>query len=376
MRLDPRTLAIIVSSLASSGWAQLVSNQEAYSLQLIASDLDDANQLISKYDINDDGAIDSDERQRLDPTMITARHDLNRDGRLTQVELALFAAGQRNEKGIEAIDRTVAERSMRKHDTNRNGQIDPSEISPAWPEQPDEIDVNRDGILTLSELTEAFAIRRFVRQEVGIIGVDQGWAIKIRNRHDNDRDGHLGDQEWSNTPLPGMPTAFDHDNDGRLSLMEIATMLAKHRQKLGLTAQDQLGLRAAIQPLDQDFNGILDPDEYNAVMANQPESLERLLQWDTDGNGSVTLAEMETKVSQIRAAKGYTDAHAAEARRIVQRQDGNRNQRIDMSELVSESTTGFMSQADLPNVDQDGDMAINTDELAKHIARQSPVAIP
>jgi Ca2+-binding EF-hand superfamily protein len=144
---------------------------------------------------------------------------------------------------------------MRKHDSNRNGQIDREEITSAWPEDPDEIDVDGDGILTLSELTNAFAFRRIVRAEIGIIGVDQGWAIKIRNRFDRDQDGKLSADEWTSTPMPSKPEDFDEDDDTRLSLMEIATMLAKHRQKLGLTAKDQLGARALISPFDRDFDG-------------------------------------------------------------------------------------------------------------------------
>jgi hypothetical protein len=118
---------------------------------------------------------------------------VDRNQKLTQIEIAIYFGAQRDENNVEAIDITVTERAMKAHDKNQNGQIDPDEISSAWPDDPSEIDVDGDGIMTFTELSHAIASRRVIRQELGILGVDQGWAIKIRTRFDRDQDGGLNE---------------------------------------------------------------------------------------------------------------------------------------------------------------------------------------
>ena len=349
--------------------AQIEVPEDPYSLVLVQADLEDANKTLSMRDLDDDGALSKEESEKLAWVSEAKKFDLNRDGKLTQPEIALYFASQRKEFEVEQIDRTVAERAMRKNDANRNGQIDPSEITSAWPEEPKEIDVDGNGILTLQELTRAFAFRRIVRRETGIIGVDQGWAIKIRNRFDRNRDGGLNSDEWDNTPLPGRPQEFDEDDDGRLALMEIATMLAKHRQELGLTANDQMMARALIQRLDRDFDGTISSEELKAF----PESerlLEELKPYDTNKDGNTSLMEIEKVLSKRRDELGYTDADANNARRLIQRHDQNRDSVIRKDELRDKSAAGYLGKEVLPQADRNGDQSIDQDELARYLARQ------
>ena len=346
------------------------SSKDLYSLVLIAADLEDASKTLSRSDLNDDGHLDQNERKNLTWNDSARKVDLNRDGNLSHLEIAIHFASQRDENDVQQIDRTVATRAMRKNDANGNGQIDRDEITSAWPEDPDEIDVDGDGILTLSELTNAFAFRRVVRAEIGIIGVDQGWAIKIRNRFDRDRDGKLSADEWKSTPMPGKPEDFDEDEDTRLSVMEIATMLAKHRQKLGLTAKDQLGARAMIARFDRDFDGAVTEEELKPFQQVLVDSIEKLKELDENKDGDITLLEIEKLLSKRRDELGYTDQDAAAAKRLIQRHDKNLDRRIQKDELKESGGGGYLGREALPQIDRDDDGSINQDELARYLARE------
>ncbi len=352
------------------GHAQGQSSKDLYSLVLIAADLEDASKTLSLCDLNDDGHLDQDEQKNLKWRDSVRKVDLNRDGDLSHLEIAIHFASQRDENDVQQIDRTVATRAMRKNDSNGNGQIDREEITSAWPEDPDEIDVDGDGILTLSELTNAFAFRRIVRAEIGIIGVDQGWAIKIRNRFDRDQDGKLSADEWKSTPMPSKPDDFDEDDDTRLSVMEIATMLAKHRQKLGLTAKDQLGARAMISRFDRDFDGTVSEEEWKPFEQVMADSIEKLRELDEDKDGNITLLEIERQLSKRRDEMGYTDQDAAAAKRLIQRHDKNLDQRIQKDELKESSGGGYLGREAMPQVDRNEDGSINQDELARYLARE------
>ncbi len=363
-------LTFLLADWFTPARGQLATSEDLSSLVLIPSDLEDAQKTLAMRDLNDDGLLDAKEQEGLKWAKTSSKVDLNRDGKLTHLEISLHFASERDEYDVEQIDRTVATKAMRKHDTNGNGQIDRDEITPAWPEEPEEIDVNADGVLTLSELTQAFAFRRVVRGEIGIIGVDQGWAIKIRNRFDRDQDGGLNPDEWEGTPMPGKPEDFDEDDDKRLSLMEIATMLAKHRQKLGLTAKDQLAARAMIARFDGNFDGIVSEAERKPYEELLADAIAQLMELDKDKDGNVTLMEIEKELSERRDELGYTDRDAAEANRLIMRHDENRDRLLRKEELKETGGGGYLGREEMPQIDRNGDGAINQDELARYLARE------
>ncbi len=305
-------LASLASTLllANRTLAQIGLPTDPYSLVLIHADIDDTDKVMAIRDVDKNGWLDAKEQAPLAWSQKASEYDLNRDGKLTHLEIAIRFASQRDDNDVQQIDRTVVSRAMQKYDKNRNGQIDPDEVTSAWPEDPKEIDVNADNILTIEELTNAFAFRRVVREETGIIGVDQGWAIKIRYRFDRNSDGGLNPDEWTNTPLPGDPESFDMDKDKRLSLLEMATMLAKHRQKLGLTAQDQLEARALILQFDTDFSGVITKEEMIPLVAELGDQVEKLKQFNTDKDGAISLFEIETVLNKRRDELGYSDQDA------------------------------------------------------------------
>ncbi|PNY35633.1 hypothetical protein C2E31_17160 [Rhodopirellula baltica] len=350
--------------------AQEKQGADPLSLVLIQADLDDANKTLAIFDLDDDASLDEAECKKLKWAASVGDADLNHDQKLSQPEIALHFASVRDQLDIQQIDRTVAKRAIQKHDANRNGQIDPDEITSAWPPEPDQIDSNQDGILTVEELTHAFAFRRVVREEIGIIGVDQGWAVKISKRFDRDGDGKIGPSEWEQTPIPSNPEAGDEDGDGLLSVMEIATMLAKHRQKLGLTAKDLLTARNLVLPFDQDFDGVVSKAEL-ARFVGLPESVTaNLTAFDTNKDGDVSLLEIEKELGKRRDEKGYTDQDSAEANRLMMRHDVNHDKVIRADELKGKSGGGFLGKDVLPQADRDDNQAIDTDELARFLARE------
>ncbi len=351
--------------------AQLLTPHESrISTQLIAADLESANQTLAILDLNDDGALDQKEQAKLEWFAEAKEFDLDRNERLSQIEIAIYFAAQRDENDVEAIDITVTERAMKAHDANQNGQIDPDEISTAWPDDPHEIDVDQDGVLTFTELSRAFAFRRVIREELGILGVDQGWAIKIRTRFDRDRDGGLSEAEWQATPLPGDPAKFDENSDGRLSTLEMATMLAKHRQKLGLTGQDQLSIRPMFLTYDADFNGTISKQELERLTASGANVSELLDKWDINKDGEISLAEMEKELARLRDEKGYTDTHAQQASRLILRHDTNRDKHIGKNELNETESEGQLTKELFPQIDRNSDSVIDHEELARYLASQ------
>ncbi len=365
------TLLVAVCFAALPCKAQLIQADDPFTLVLILADLNDADKAMATHDVNEDGLLDDKEQATLRWPKSGRSDDINRDGRLTHLEIAIHFAAQRKENDVKQIDRTVVTRAMQMYDKNRNGQIDPDEITSAWPDDPDEIDVDKNGILTQTELANAFAFRRVVREEIGIIGVDQGWAIKIRNRFDQNRDGGLNPDEWSNTPMPDSPSAFDEDKDQRLTVLEIATMLAKHRQKLGLTANDQLAARALIASFDKDFSGVVSASEWKPVETLMSDEVRQLKEFDSNKDDAISLLEIETLLSKRRDELGFTDRDAEAAKVMIRRHDDNHDLRISASELKESSGNGFLGKEDLPQVDRNQDGVIDQEELARYLARES-----
>ena len=348
--------------------AQSSEKPDPFLLVLVSADLQNAEITLKQFDTNDNQWIDKDERRNLPWRESAVQFDLNRDDKLTHLEIAVYFASQREEHDVQEIDITVVSRALNKYDLNRNGQIDPNERTDAWPEDPDEIDENADGVLSKSELTKAFAFRRVVRNELGIMGVDQGWSIKIRNRFDEDGNGKLGPAEWKRTPLPNDPSKGDENEDGQLSQFEMAKMLARYRQKIGINPKDQLAARAAFAPLDSDFDGVISKAEWMPIEAQNSDAIARLKEFDANKDDMITLKEVEQELTRRRDEKGYLPRHDAEAMKLMMRHDINRDKRISLSELRKEKTEGYLSTGDLPNIDRDADEFISRDELARYVA--------
>ena len=168
--------------LASPATAQILNSKknDLYSLITAPIDLTDATRQMTVYDINEDGFIDKDEQKPIRWKLEISDYDLNHDGKLTHMELTVRFAKIRDDSGVDQKHVNNATVFMRRHDRNRNGQLDPDEIANGWPNEPAEFDVNRDGVISLGEIAKRFAYMAGLRREMGIEQVDQVTAIRIQ----------------------------------------------------------------------------------------------------------------------------------------------------------------------------------------------------
>ena len=337
---------------------------DLFSLVLVVADLQDAQKTMTIHDLNDDQFIDREEQRALSWKDDVEKFDLNADGKLTHLEVSVRFADQRAESDVTQFDRKNANLWMKRKDINRNGQLDADEIARGWPDQPEEFDTNKDGIISLTEMAAQFAFKRGLRREMGIEMVDQTAAIKIVNQYDTDSDKKLTADEWAAAELPRDGTLHDDDGDGALTIMEVATLLAKHRRSTGMSKSDLMKARQMITRADMDRDGKLNRQE-QGIFAD-----DNVGQYDADKDGIVTLAEIEQSFAKARKDKGYLDDDLFNARRLMTRHDVNRNMMIDSDELFDRPAKGQLSVDLLNKADADRDASISLDELAKHLARE------
>ncbi len=151
----------------------LVALEEKYDRRVLAY----VDGILKRYDRNQNGRLEKDEWSEVRWSSDPRDSDQNRDGILTRAELSERIArrwgqssrGTRRQQAERSAaagesasqDRTAAryrsyaEGLVRRYDENRNGVIDKSEWS-KMRGNPSEMDANRDGRLTVEEMTVAF----------------------------------------------------------------------------------------------------------------------------------------------------------------------------------------------------------------------------
>jgi Ca2+-binding EF-hand superfamily protein len=341
---------------------------DLYSTVLIAADLQDAKRILTIADPNEDGFIDRQEQNRISWRTEIPQYDLNKDGKLTHLEVAIRQAKLRSDAGVTQFDRNNANKFMRRKDRNGNGQLDPDEIALGWPSNPEKFDTDRDGNISLTEMAVQFAFNRGYRREVGIQGVDQTEAIRLRNQFDQDKDGKLAPDEWPAASFPREPKAFDENGDGLLGLEEIATLLAKHRMDSGLSNADQLQARRLIRGADFDQDGKVSKEEREQASSFNP-SAKDLVKYDGNKDGEVTLAEVENWLAGERKEKGFSDEDLTAARRLLIRHDANRSNFLEQDELAETPGPGQLAAKLMGKIDLNDDEKIGLEEIAERVFR-------
>lgn len=366
------TIPIVVDSDA------IAQQQETdpYSPVLVQSDLQDATRAMTIYDPNEDGFIDKTEQKSLSWQDEVSDFDLNRDGKLTHLEIALRYAKLRDDNGITQFDINNVKKFLQRHDSNRNGQLDPDEIADGgWPSDPEDYDKNGDGVLTSREMAVQFAFNRGLRREMGIEAVDQTGAMKYIRNFDKDNDKKLDEEEQAKARLPRPAKDFDEDDDGKMGMMELATMLAVHRRDAGLTKPDVFKIRKTFDQFDLNRDGTIEIDnekvgESGPIMF--PEPLKKhLIQYDGNQDGTITIKEMEEVVAGVRKERGYTEKGFTLAKAMMTRHDRNRSKFIEESELHDTAGPGQLPKSTLQRADLDGDKKIDFEELAKHLEKEN-----
>ncbi|WP_372717772.1 hypothetical protein [Novipirellula sp.] len=342
------------------------------SLVLIQSDLSDATQTMTICDADEDGFIDAVERKRLPWRDEHATFDLNHDGKLTHLEVAIYLANKRDSLGITQFDRNNSQVFIKRHDSNRNGQLDADEIAAGWPPDPSKFDKDADGIITVSEIAEQFAFNRELRRELGIEAVDNMSAIKVIKKFDKDGDQNLDAKELAAAGLPLDARGHDDNGDGKLNNMELAILFSKHRRELGLSKSDGVKAKRIIAMADYNQDGKISQDEMRTgAFSADGDAAQQYTRFDANSDGTVTLGEVQTYIASERKQLGFSDEHIANARRLLLRHDTDRSTFIEPAELSSDTSgPGKLPASTMKAADENQDGRLSLQELAKHLAKQ------
>ncbi len=363
----------IAAALASTAAPAQEAKTNLFSLILVEADLLDATKLMTVYDPNEDGFVDKFEQQRLPWKDVVNEFDLNKDGKLTHMEVAVRQAKLRDDNDVTQSDINNVNTFVRRYDTNRNGQLDPDEIEAGgWPAEPSDYDQNGDGTLTVKEMAVRFALNRGLRREMGIESIDQTGAIQLVRRFDTDNDKKLNPDEQAKAPLPKPGKDFDEDEDGKLGIMELATMLAKHRRDAGLSKPDTFKIRKLFAMFDPNGDGKIDlKDPLTAAPLGGESANNQLEAYDGNKDGIVTIAEVEKIVAAVRKERGYAEEEFQKAKKMITRHDRNADKQIEESELFDKPIPGQLPKSLIKQADLDKDGKVNLDELSRYFSKQN-----
>ena len=375
MRISAHIVVIVVltSQLGLHPAEAQETKPDLHALILAHSDIDDATKLMTVYDPNEDGVVDKSEQQRLPWKDEVNDFDMNRDGKLTHLEIVVRQAKIRDDQGITQFDINNVSTFLKRYDKNRNQQLEPSEIRRAnWPPTPEDYDRNGDGTLTAKELAAQFAFNRGLRREMGIEAVDNVGASAFIRRFDKDGDKKLDADERKAAPLPMLATDFDDDEDGKLNAMELATMLAKHRREVGLSKPDVVKIRKLFQQFDPQMVGAIALKPLEELRRPLGESVGEELGriYDANQDGIVTIKEVEKVVAEARKERGYAEEEFQEAKKLIARHDKNRSKHIEEIELFDNPESGFLPKSMFETADLNNDGKVGLDELSRYLAKK------
>ena len=344
------------------------SPRDPVSIALIQMDLTAAQSMLRKHDLDDDGSLNKTEWARLKwEDDEVRRFDVNRDGKLQHVELALKSADARLDDGIVQMDSTLADRYTAQYDSNRDGKLSLDELSQnGFTDAQESFDRNSDGELTQTELIRGLAFERKFRDELGIKGCDQGGAMKLINLGDMNRDKRIDESELEQAGLKPNAMDFDRNDNGKLSVSELAELLANRRHKMGLTPSDQLAARGMMRQMDRDGDGVIAAAEMPVIRGEQSTP-----KWDLNSDGMITELELETFFGDRRKELGFDDEDSDRATTLIQRNDSDGDRALSKSELVASGgdRNSPLAPAKLPLIDADRDGVINVQELARYLKK-------
>ena len=338
---------------------------DPFSVLLIAEDVNETTDLLTRLDDNEDGCLEAKEYQRLPWAKDITQFDLNHDSRLTHIELCVWAALERAKLGIDKMNVAGARKWMNQYDMNKNGWLDADEIRDGgWPKQPAEFDTDKNGSISLMEIAGTFAARRDMRSTVGVLPFDQTRAIRFMAAHDLDGNGQLSSQEAPDSMLP-QPHGKHAGVDGLLSILDLGEMFSTDRKEKGVDAVDQEKALNMILGCDKNCDAAVDREEILLPGGSL------LVEYDSNADGIVRLDEIIAVLGKSKREFGFTAADSAAAQLLLKRHDRNRNGTIEADELfkTSEASQGRLTVDLMPVIDKDGDKALTLEELAQYTAK-------
>jgi Ca2+-binding EF-hand superfamily protein len=379
---------VVFGALGRSSYGQekrkAPAAEDLLALEVIPSDQFNAQRTLGRYDRNGDDRLDAAEMRELGWADAPAQFDVNKDGRLTQLEVAIQFAYRRTEFGVTKVDQSAAGRFIQRHDKNDDRELDEEEMRAGnWPADPENFDTDKNGRLTPFEIAVRFAHNRRERLKKGVEPIDHSYSITTMNIYDRNGDRRLDAEELQaarttalGAKLPMGPEEFDENRDGKLTINEIANGLSGDRKKRGVTAVDQKSAQNFVGRYDKNGDGELDAEEMLA--GGWPKDP---TEFDADKNGRLTIAEIATQFAKSKAQRGITDADLQNAGRLVLLYDRNNNNLIEVSEVIEAQRASAPQQPDdVRNVpltilafvhfDEDHDQRLSKAEISTLLAQR------
>lgn len=239
-------------------------------------------------------------------------------------------------------DLDEADRTLRRSDRNKDGYLDTREIARAdWTHRdPYEEDANNDLRLDRLELAQRYARRRLIKDDSGEL-IRKAWrtgsgvreseqtaqrqtpsndwrrggrryylTATVLSRFDTNKNGRLDQKEA--LPL-GVPAGrIDTDRDGELSREELYAYFGEIQDK---SESQAAGLPGWFAELDTNRDRQVAMSEFTGEWTE--EKLDEFLQWDANGDGLLTSAEIMNSNSLVGGSFGNETAEVLPPKKTI-----------------------------------------------------------
>jgi Ca2+-binding EF-hand superfamily protein len=346
--------------------------------------------------------------------------DVNRDGQLSLKELSSLlqrVSRKDQQQLVEESEDEVAASVMDGFDLDRNGQIsrqellahvgDDTELHAAfkgWQQGFTEADVNKDGQLSLKELSSLLQRVSRKDQQHLVAESEDEVAASVMDGFDSNRNGklsmrelldHVGDNKELNAAFEGWQQGFreaDVDKDGQLSIKELSALLQRvsRKDQHELVDHSEMEIASSVMDgFDTDKNGQISLQELldhthadkNEVQAAFKGWQQGFVEADTDKNGQLNLKELASllhRVSRKEQHKLVEESEVSVAASVMDGFDSDGNGKISMRELLNrigddkEVHAAFKGwQQGFQEADIDKDGQLNGKELSTLLDRVS-----
>lgn len=339
-----------------------LASADLLDVKLIQGDHNMAEDVMRESDENKDGVLDSKEMSKLRWLIEPKRFDLNRNDKLTSLEVAIHFANMRKQFAITVPDMYNATRMINLYDGNGDRLLSEQEAR-SFPLTNDisTLDANKDGRLSPFELGKQFAADF---QDLGIEALDQWNALQYVIKNDKDNDQQLSMEETKTGQWPADPKTYDANRNGKLVMHEIAMGLAMRKQDNGIARSDQANAARFFPRYDLNRDGFVDAEEMEKTGWPQDPSL-----YDTNKDGKITVFELARRFAEKRQSRGVEQEDRFEAAKLLKLYDKNKNGFIDLNELVADrSAVGLLDEDIFLDFDSDTNQKMSRMEIATYLS--------
>ncbi|MBC8354228.1 MAG: hypothetical protein H8E66_19720 [Planctomycetes bacterium] len=341
-----------------------LASADLLDVTLIGGDHNMANDVMRESDENKDGVLDAKEMGQLKWLIEPRRFDLNRNDKLTNLEVAIHFANMRKQFEITVPDMYNATRMINLYDGNGDRLLSEKEAQ-TFPLTNDIsiFDANKDGRLSPFELGKQLAADF---QDLGVEALDQWNALQYVRKNDKDGDQQLSLEETKTAQWPADPKTYDANRNGKLVMHEIAMGLSMRKQDNGIARSDQANAQRFFMRYDLNRDRFVDADEMEKTGWPSDPAL-----FDTDKDGKITVFEVAARFAKKRQDRGVEQEDRFEAARLLKLYDKNKNSFIDLNELVADrSAVGLLSEDVFLEFDSDTNQKMSRMEIATYLSHQ------